>query len=62
MMRALAIGLGPVTQRVIVIPLFVISGNVNELTIALIVWIGFLLNLFVVEWVLLRERAYRVDF
>lgn len=56
MMRAIAIGLGPATQRLLVIPVFVIYGEVNELTIGLVVWFGFLVNLSVVEWILWRER------
>ena len=54
-----AIGLGPATQRLFVIPVFVIHGEVNDLMIGLVVWFGFLLNLSVVEWILLRERRGR---
>ena len=56
MMRAIAIGLSPATQRVFILPLFFIYGEVSELTVGLIVWFALLLNLAVVEWILLRER------
>lgn len=56
MMRAMAIGLGGATQRVFLLPVFVINGGLGELTIGLGVWSGFLLNLAVAEWVL-RRRA-----
>ena len=56
MMRAVAFGLGPATQRLFILPYFFIVGMPNDLVIGLVIWLGFLLNLSVVEWVLLRER------
>ena len=56
MMRAVAFGLGPATQRLFILPFFFIYGLPNDLVIGLVIWLGFLLNLAVVEWVLLRER------
>lgn len=55
MMRALAFGLGPATQRLFILPYFFIYGMPDDLVIGLVIWGGFLLNLTVVEWVLLRE-------
>ena len=56
MMRAFAIGLGPATQRLFILPVFFINGNVSELIVGLVVWGSLLLNLFVVEWSLLKGR------
>lgn len=56
MMRAVAFGLGPATQRIFFIPFFLAYGVPSDLAIGFIVWLGFVLNLIVVEWVLLRER------
>ena len=56
MMRAIAIGLSPATQRVFILPIFLINGKVGEFTVGLIVWFALLLNLFLVEWILNRER------
>lgn len=56
MMRAVAFGLGPATQRLFILPIFFITGSISEWTIGLIIWFGFSLNLLVVEWILFRER------
>lgn len=56
MMRVVAIGLGPATQRLFVLPVFFITGSINEQLIGLVVWGCLLLNLLVVEWILYRER------
>lgn len=56
MMRAIAIGLSPATQRVFILPMFFIYGDVSELMVGLVVWSSLLLNLSVVEWIRLRER------
>lgn len=56
MMRAVATGLGPATQRVIFIPLFLLFGEPTDLVIGLVIWIGFGLNLLVVEFLLWRGR------
>ena len=60
MMRAVAFGLGPATQRLFILPYFFIVGMPNDLVIGLVIWFGFLLNLSVVEWVLLRERRRKL--
>ena len=56
MMRAFALGLGPATQRLIILPIFFTTGIPDDLTIGVIVWSGFLINLTVVEWVWRRDR------
>lgn len=56
MMRAIALALGPATQRLFILPIFFIYGSVNDLLIGLVVWGGFVVNLAVVEWTLWRER------
>lgn len=55
-MRAVACGLGPATQRLIILPIFFIYGTVNESLVGLVVWAGVLINLAVVERILWRER------
>ncbi|MEM7800531.1 MAG: DUF2306 domain-containing protein, partial [Chloroflexota bacterium] len=57
MMRAVAAGLGPATQRLIFLPLFFILGGFSDLGIGLVIWSGLLINLAVVEWVLYRDRV-----
>lgn len=61
MMRAIAFGLGPATQRLFLLPVFLIYGMVSDMTIGIVIWLGFLLNLAVVEWVLARERRNPAD-
>ncbi len=61
MMRAMAIGLGGATQRVFLLPVFVINGGLSELTIGLGVWAGFLLNLVAAGWMLRRGRNYTMS-
>lgn len=58
MARAVAFGLGPATQRVILLPIFFTYGMevITDLTIGMVIWLGFLLNLAVVEWSFWRER------
>lgn len=60
MMRAVAIGLGPATQRLFILPIFFIFGSVSELTVGLVVWWGILLNLGVVEWFERRSRSGQI--
>lgn len=60
MMRAVACGLGPATQRLIILPWFLLTGAVNDLLIGIVVWSGLLINVLVVEWILSRERRSRV--
>ncbi|MDJ0756396.1 MAG: DUF2306 domain-containing protein [Ardenticatenaceae bacterium] len=57
MTRAIAIGLGPATQRLFILPVFFIFGSVSELAVGLVVWWGILLNLAVVEWFGRRSRS-----
>ena len=59
MMRAVAFGLGPATQRLFILPVFFTYGMVSDLTIGVVIWFGFLTNLAVVEWVLYRERHHK---
>ena len=56
MMRAIALGLGPATQRLIIMPVFFAYGLPSELTIGLLVWGGYLINLAFVEWILFKEK------
>lgn len=56
MMRSIALVLGPATQRLFFLPIFFITGVVEDWMIGFVVWGGFLLNLGVVEWVLWRGR------
>lgn len=56
MMRAFAIGLGVSTQRLFFIPVFVVSGVPSGFVIGLGMWIGFGVNVLVVEVLLWRER------
>lgn len=56
MMRAYAFGLGPATQRLFILPYFFIYGMPSDLVIGLVIWFGFVLNLIVVEWTLLRDQ------
>lgn len=60
MMRAVAFGLGPATQRLFILPYFFLVGMPDDLVIGIVIWSGFLLNLAVVEWVLLRERPHEL--
>ena len=61
MMRAIAFGLGPATQRLFFLPIFFITGSVNESLIGFVIWFGFGLNLIVVEWVLRRNRKRKLE-
>ncbi|MEL6250833.1 MAG: DUF2306 domain-containing protein [Bacteroidota bacterium] len=56
MMRAIALGLGPATQRLIILPVFFAFGLPSELTIGLLVWGGYIINLGFVEWLFFKER------
>lgn len=56
MMRAIALGLGPATQRLIILPVFFAYGLPSELAIGLLVWGGYIINLGFVEWVLFKEK------
>jgi uncharacterized membrane protein len=56
MMRAFAIGLAISTMRLFFIPAYLLFGVPNDLTVALGMWIGFLVNTLIVELTLWRER------
>ena len=58
MMRAVAISLGPATQRLFFLPIFFALGAevFTDLMLGIIIWSGFLINLAVVEWIFWRER------
>jgi uncharacterized membrane protein len=58
-MRAFAIGLAISTMRLFFIPAYLLFGVPGNLTIALGMWIGFLVNILVVEWILRRDRLKR---
>ncbi|WP_370980298.1 DUF2306 domain-containing protein [Agaribacterium sp. ZY112] len=59
MMFAMASALGPATQRVVFIPVFVIFGEevMTDLVIGSVIWFGLLANLAFVQWILFRENA-----
>ena len=59
MIRAFAIGLSVSTMRVFFIPVFFLYGIPNDFTIALGMWVGFVVNICVAEWILWRERVKR---
>lgn len=57
MMRAFAIGLAISTMRIFFIPAYILFGVPNELTVALGMWVGFLVNIVVVEFILWKEGS-----
>lgn len=62
MMRAMAAALGPSTQRLIIIPVFVLFGEgvLTNLIIGLLIWAGLLINLGVVEVILKRCQRVKI--
>ena len=58
MMRAMAAALGPATQRVIIIPIFIVFGEdaITDEVIGILIWSGILINLAFVEYLQWRER------
>lgn len=56
MIRAFAIGLSVSTMRIFFIPAYFLYGIPNDFTIALGMWVGFLVNIVAAELVLWRER------
>jgi uncharacterized membrane protein len=56
MMRAYALGLGAGTQVLTHLPWFLFPGMQGELARAICMGAGWVINLAVVEWILLRER------
>lgn len=57
MIRAFAIGLAISTMRIFFIPAYFLFGVPSNFTIALGMWIGFLVNITVAEIILWRERV-----
>lgn len=55
-MRAYGIGLGVATQRLILLPVYMIAGDISDAVLGAGLLAGWLLNLAVVEWVLHRPR------
>lgn len=58
MMRSIAFGLAPATQRIIIIPIFTIFGEavITEVLIGLLIWSGLLINLLFVELFNIRKK------
>lgn len=62
MIRAVAIGIAPAVQRLLLVPVFLIFGEVNTLLIEIVVCLSFMLNLSIAEWILhLEQRRNRLD-
>lgn len=61
MMRAVAIGLAPAVQRVILLPVFLVFGEINILVIELVVWVSFTFNLSIVEYFVQRKPQHRLQ-
>ncbi|GLX77138.1 membrane protein [Thalassotalea insulae] len=58
MMRALAAALGPATQRLIIIPVFLMFGQevLTDQLIGILIWAGLIINLVFVEIIHLRNK------
>lgn len=52
MMRAVMIGLGPATQRLLILPIYFATGEMSILMIEIGVWAGFLVNIVIGELIL----------
>jgi len=61
MMRGYAIGLGAGTQVFTHVPWLLFFGVPDELTRALLMAAGWIINIIVVEWIILRRRAHRTS-
>lgn len=59
MIRAFAIGLAISTMRIFFIPAYLLYGIPSDFTVGLGMWIGFLVNIAVAEFILWRERLKR---
>lgn len=57
MMRVTAAALAPATQRLIIVPVFIAFGEsiLTDAVIAGVIWLGLIVNLAVVQWVIRRE-------
>ncbi|WP_286232711.1 DUF2306 domain-containing protein [Thalassotalea sediminis] len=53
MMRAMAAALGPATQRLIILPIFMLFGQeiLTDLIIGILIWAGLIVNLLFVEYI-----------
>lgn len=60
MMRAYAIGLGAGTQAFTHLPWFLFFGEPDELTRALLMLAGWVINLLVVEWLIYKQRVNNI--
>jgi uncharacterized membrane protein len=60
MIRAFAIGLAISTMRIFFIPAYLIFGVPSNFTVALGMWVGFLVNILVAELILWRERRHKM--
>lgn len=56
MIRAFAIGLAISTMRIFFIPMYLLYGMPSDFTVAMGMWIGFLVNIIIAEIILWRER------
>lgn len=61
MLRAIAIGLAPSVQRLILLPLFAVLGGLPMWLIEGVVWLSFAGSVCLVEWLLRREFSVRVS-
>lgn len=59
MIRAFAIGLAISTMRIFFIPAYLLFGVPSDFTVGLGMWVGFVVNIVVAEWILWRERSRR---
>ena len=57
MRRAYAIGLGAGTQALTQLPLLLLFGTPNELTLALMMGAAWVVNIAVAEWLIRRARV-----
>ena len=60
MMVAMAIGLAPATQRVIILPWYYLTGEINDLLIGMVIWLGLLINL-AVTLLIIRKKKYHLN-
>lgn len=58
MIRSFAIGLSVSTMRLFFVPVYFMYGLPNDFTIGLGMWVGFVLNILVAEFILWREPRY----
>lgn len=61
MTRGYAIGMGAGTQVITHLPWFILIGHTNEVTRAIAMGTGWVINLAVAEWVIRRSRSAATD-